>query len=198
MMLRFLSTAGPLAALFAIISLSSAPASAQIGDSTLPIDIRADHFDAFNSERRVIYTGSEEFGPVRIFQGTSSLEADRVEIFFNGAGSTTGTGPAGSWGNVERIVATGHVLYVTPEQRARGDRGEYEMESETITLTGDVVITQGENVITGSRFVTNLVTGNSTFGSSGDGERVRSVIMPRSAEATDEQGSDEDAQPSNR
>ena len=47
------------------------------------------------------------------------------------------------------------------------------MSEEVITLTGEVVITQGDNVITTNRFVNDLTTGNSNFGEAGTGERVR-------------------------
>ena len=158
-------------------------ALAQIGDSRLPLDIEADHSELFNPENRAVWTGN-----VNVVQGTSSLRADRIEVFFDG--QSTGSGPTGNLGNIERIVATGNVFYTTPEQRARGDRGVYLLAEETITLTGDVVITQGEDVFTATRFVTDLVTGNSSFGEAGDGERVRMVIHPRGNEET--AASDED------
>jgi len=148
---------------------------AQIGDSRLPLDIEADHSELFNPENRAVWTGN-----VNVVQGTSSLRADRIEVFFDG--QSTGSGPTGNLGNIERIVATGNVFYTTPEQRARGDRGVYLLAEETITLTGDVVITQGEDVFTATRFVTDLVTGNSSFGEAGDGARVRMVIHPRGNE----------------
>jgi lipopolysaccharide export system protein LptA len=152
-------------------------ALAQIGDSRLPLDIEADHSELFNPENRAVWTGN-----VNVVQGTSSLRADRIEVFFDG--ESTGSGPTGNLGNIERIVATGNVFYTTPEQRARGDRGVYLLAEETITLTGDVVITQGEDVFTATRFVTDLVTGNSSFGEAGDGARVRMVIHPRGNEET--------------
>ena len=52
-----------------------------------------------------------------------------------------------------------------------------------MTLTGDVVLTRGENVITTTRFVTNLTTGNSSFDGGESGERVRSVLFPGSENA---------------
>ena len=57
-----------------------------------------------------------------------------------------------------------------------------ELGQRPFTLTGDVVITQGEDVFTATRFVTDLVTGNSSFGEAGDGARVRMVIHPRGNE----------------
>lgn len=172
-----------LAGASALLALAAGAASAQIGDSSLPLDIEADHSELFNPENRAVWTGN-----VRVVQGDSSIQADRIEVFFDG--QSTGAGPTGNLGNIERIVATGNVFYTTPEQRARGERGVYLLESETVTLTGDVVITQGEDVFTATRFVTDLVTGNSSFGEAGDGERVRMVIHPRNAGEGEEGDSD--------
>lgn len=170
----------------ALLAATAAPAMAQIGDSTLPLDIEADHSELFNPENRAVWTGN-----VHVVQGDSSIRADRIEVFFDG--ENTGAGPTGNLGNIERIVATGNVFYTTPEQRARGDRGVYLLESETVTLTGDVVITQGEDVFTATRFVTDLVTGNSSFGEAGDGERVRMVIHPRGTDDTSPDAGAQDA-----
>ena len=158
-----------LTALAALV-LTGAPALAQIGDSDQPLDIESDHVEVFDSENRIVWTGR-----VIAVQGESTIRAQRLEAFFTGQ---PGEGGTGGWGDIERIVATRDVLYVTPTQRARGDRGVYDLASETITLTGDVVINQGDDVITTNRFVTDLVSGNSTFGEAGDGERVRVVITP--------------------
>ena len=179
------------AALAACLVLPVAPADAQIGDSSQPLDIEADHVDVYDAERRIVWTGN-----VNALQGTSSIRADRIEVFFDGEGNGTGDGMAGGWGDINRIVASDNVFYITPSQRARGNRGVYLLAEETVTLTGEVVITQGENVITANRFVTNLATGNSTFGSEGDGERVRSVIIPSSTNSAPSEP-DGDAQPSN-
>ncbi|MEP3073769.1 LptA/OstA family protein [Maricaulis sp.] len=177
-MMRLTALRACAAVLVALVLAPTALTSAslaQIGDSRLPLDIEADHSELFNPENRAVWTGN-----VNVVQGTSSLRADRIEVFFDG--QSTGSGPTGNLGNIERIVATGNVFYTTPEQRARGDRGVYLLAEETITLTGDVVITQGEDVFTATRFVTDLVTGNSSFGEAGDGARVRMVIHPRGNE----------------
>jgi len=164
-------------ALFGLINtaLSATGAMAQIGNSSLPLDIEADTFEILDAERRIVWLGN-----VHVVQGESSLQADRMDVYYNGEGT------GGGWGDIDRIVATDNVFYVTPTQRARGDRGVYELTEEIITLTGEVVITQGDNVITTNRFANNLATGNSSFGETGTGERVRMVLQPaQSSEETE-------------
>lgn len=167
-----------LSALLGLVLLGTAAASAQIGDSSLPIDIRAEHAFAVDDEKRLVWVGS-----VHAIQGDSSLRADRLEVFYSGEGGGEG------WGDIERIVAIENVFYETPSQRARGDRGVYLMANETITLTGDVVITQGENTITTDQFVSNLATGDSQFGEQGSGNRVRMVLQPQSTNAAEDDAS---------
>lgn len=161
-----------IAALAAALSLAPATAQAQVGDSRLPVEINADHAESLDSERRLMYVGN-----VRATQGSSQIIADRMDVYFTGNGE--GEGVSG-WGNIQRIVVTGNVFYTTPTQRARGDVGTYLLTDETVTLTGDVVITQGENTITTDRFQTNLATGDSSFGDSENNERVRMVLFPQS------------------
>jgi lipopolysaccharide export system protein LptA len=139
-------------------------ALAQIGDSTLPLDVGADHMENWDSERRTTLIGN-----VDIVQGDRRLMADHVELHH-------GLSETGGRGDIERIVATGNVRYYSPLQNARGDTGIYRIEDDTITLRGDVVIRQCENVITTTFFSTNLTSGDSSFGQEGNGQRVRAVL----------------------
>lgn len=167
-----------------------ATAHAQIGNSELPVEITAEHAEALDNEKRLMYVGN-----VRATQGDSSILADRMDVYFSGNGG--GEGVSG-WGDIERIEATGNVFYSTPTQRARGDLGIYLLAEETVTLTGDVVITQGENTITTNRFQTDLETGDSTFGDDEGSERVRMVLFPQGGgetegEDTPSEDTDEDS-----
>lgn len=157
-------------------TLALAPcAEAQIGRSGGPLDVQAQNMDVFDAEGRILLRGE-----VDVIQGDTRLAADQIEIFYTPGGNAA---TSGGFGDINRIVATGNVFYVTPLERARGSNGVYEAASDTVTLTGDVVLTRGENVITTTRFVTNLTTGNSSFDGGESGERVRSVLFPGSENA---------------
>ena len=54
----------------------------------------------------------------------------------------------------------------------------YEASSDTITLTGDVVLKQDKNVATGDRLVIDQKTGHTTL-TSGPNTRVRGVFYPQ-------------------
>jgi lipopolysaccharide export system protein LptA len=92
-------------------------------------------------------------------------------------------------GNIRRAEARGSVTVVTKDQNASGDLGVYDMKTKTITLTGNVVISQGKNVLHGERVVVDTVTGDARIDSGvtahdgvGSGvtprDRVRVLIVP--------------------
>ena len=61
--------------------------------------------------------------------------------------------------NIRRIEARGGVTVLTKDQNASGDLGVYDLKTKTITLSGNVVVSQGQNVIHGERVVVDTVTG---------------------------------------
>ena len=77
---------------------------------------------------------------------------------------------------------------ITKDQNASGDLGVYDLKTKTITLSGNVVVSQGPNVIHGEKVVVDMVTGNarvesgSSNGGTGAGAagpgRVRALIQP--------------------
>lgn len=105
-------------------------------------------------------------GRAELTQGDSRIRADNIEAGLNG-------------GTLTRVEASGSVYFVTPEQTIRGDRAVYTPNNDTIVLTGDVILTQGENVITGARLVYNTRTESAQM-EGGSGGRVQGVFYPQS------------------
>ena len=58
----------------------------------------------------------------------------------------------------------------------RGDKAVYTRADDTLVVTGDVVLTQGQNVLKGSRLVVYVGAGRATM-DQGPG-RVRGVFYP--------------------
>ncbi|KAA5804071.1 OstA family protein [Alkalicaulis satelles] len=129
-----------------------------------PLDISAENSEILDPQGRLIY-----WGDVNIIRGEERLRADRVEALFNRRQD-------GGDGGLRRVIATGEVFYIRPGEIARGDHGIYDLEANTITLTGAVVLTQGCNVSTGERLEADLDGGMARlFG--GEGGRVRSIFF---------------------
>ena len=174
-----------------LLALITVPAEAQIGRQGGPMDITSDRLEVIDEENKAIFSGN-----VDAAQGDTRLRADQIEVFFSeNSGSSSATG---GFGDVQRVLATGDVFYVTPSEVARGNRALYQITTETITMTGDVVLTRGENVITGSCLVANLVTGRSQINppSCADGQvsatiptgRVRAVLFPSNEPESEDEG----------
>jgi lipopolysaccharide export system protein LptA len=157
-------------------------AQAQIAtNSDAPVDITADELEVVNAQCLAVWRGAAE-----ALQDRSRLRADVLRIFnkpLAGAKTTASPVPAGgNCGPLERMEAEGNVFYVTPTQRVRGDNAVYAAAPETITITGDVVATQGKNVLSGERLVIQVKTGEARMETSVKGRnkpgRVRGVFYP--------------------
>jgi lipopolysaccharide export system protein LptA len=162
--------------------------SGPLSGSGGPIDISADELEVVDADRRAVWRGN-----VEAKQGESRMRTPVLNVFFApkagapaASASNSGGGVAGqNWGAIERMEAEGPVYYVTPTQSARGDHGTYIAASDTITLTGNVVVSQEKNVLQGEKLVIETKTGRSTMVSNAQGRnasgRVRGVFYPNSS-----------------
>ena len=109
-------------------------------------------------------------GRAEITQGQTRLRANAIQ----GAVSN---------GDLTRIEASGDVYYVTPNETIRGDRAVYTVANSTVVVTGDVILTQGQNVLTGASLSYNVDTGQARIqgGAASNGGRVRGVFYPNGA-----------------
>ena len=77
-------------------------------------------------------------------------------------------GPGGQQ-KIKRLEARGGVVVTQKEQTATGETGVFDMKTNTVTLTGNVVMTPGQNVLRGERLVVDLTTGVSRVESGKNG-----------------------------
>jgi lipopolysaccharide export system protein LptA len=139
------------------------------------------------------------YGNVQVVQGDTTMKCQTLVVFYGAedgaaktaaasepaAGKSQASGqpasviPQGAQ-DIRRIEARGGVTVVTKDQNASGDLGVYDLKAKTITLTGNVVVTQGKNVLHGDRVVVDTTTGNSRVESNAATaqNRVRALILP--------------------
>jgi lipopolysaccharide export system protein LptA len=168
------SSRTPMAALaltVAMLALVATPASAQLAESGGPISYSADNLEYSQDASQLVLTGD-----VDVLQGDTRLRADRLTMIF-AAGSGGATSGVGS-NDIERMIAEGDVYYVRPLQQARGDRAVYETASDTVTFTGNVIVTNEDNVIRGQTLVLQVATGSTTVRAQ-PGRRVQGVVNPQ-------------------
>jgi lipopolysaccharide export system protein LptA len=89
-------------------------------------------------------------------------------------------GPGGEQ-KIKRLEARGDVVVTQKDQTATGELGIFDMPSNTVTLTGNVMMTQGQNVLRGDKLVVNLTSGVSRVESAKGGlGRVEGLFIPSS------------------
>lgn len=170
-----------LASCLLVFFLFALPASAQLSRNGGKTQIGANELQVAERESRAVYLGE-----VDVVQGDARLRADKLTINF--AGSATSIN-GGGFGDVENMLAEGNVFYITPSLRARGNTGLYDAATETIILTGDVIISRGEDVAKGERLVLKTATGESTLtggtnsgGAEVPNSRVITILDPQNAD----------------
>ena len=81
-----------------------------------------------------------------------------------------------------RSEARGAVVVTQKEQTATGELGIFDMKANTVTLTGNVMMTQGKNVLRGEKLIVDLTSGVSRVESGKNGTgRVQGLFLPGSA-----------------
>jgi lipopolysaccharide export system protein LptA len=123
-------------------------------DSGQPVDVKSETLEVYQNEQKAIFIGN-----VVAKQGDSTLRSARLTVFYDNA-SSGGKGSAPTQASsIKKLEATGGVVVTSADQKATGASGVFDMASNTATLTGDVVLTQGPNVIRGKTLVVDLKTG---------------------------------------
>ena len=90
-------------------------------------------------------------------------------------------GPGGQQ-RIKRLEARGGVVVTQKEQTATGESGVFDMKTNTVTLNGKVVMTQGQNVLRGDRLVVNLTSGVSRVDPAGTAEAAcKACFSPATA-----------------
>jgi len=169
-----------IAALAATLALASTDAGSQAGPPNAlqgfsknrnePIKIQAAALEVRDKDKIATFTGD-----VHVIQGDTDLRCKVLVVFYEQEPSKPGMpaaepGPGGQQ-QIRRMEAKGGVVVTQKEQTATGDFGEFEMRTNTATLTGNVVVTKTDSVMKGQKLVVNLTTGVSQL----DG-RVEALI----------------------
>ena len=166
-----------LAAALAVLA-GAGPASAQLSQNGGPVSYSADNLEYFDAEHRLVLTGD-----VDVVLNDARLRANRITLFFsNSTASPQSSSGLGS-GDIQRMLAEGEVYYVRPAQSARGDHADYEVNTDSVTFTGNVVVASTENVIRGDTLVLKI-SDRQTVIRPTTGGRVRGVFVPHQGTAT--------------
>lgn len=149
------------------------------GSRGQPIDIESNKVDLDDRQRLVTFSGA-----VRAVQGDMVIESRRMQVKFTDKTAENGSAGAGEAADIASIAADGKVQITTRTQTVTSDWALFEAAEHTITIGGNVVLSQGKNVIKGDRLVIDTVTGRSRLENETDlatGGRVRGLFVPRTS-----------------
>ncbi|WP_316858774.1 LptA/OstA family protein [uncultured Cohaesibacter sp.] len=142
-------------------------------DPDAPIEIEADQLDIYDKEKVAIFKGD-----VRAVQGDTTLLTATLTIHYEGGG-------AGTAQSITRLEAHGGVKVIQLDQQASGNSASVDMDKEIIILNGDVVLTQGQNVLRGKKLIVNMRNGAAQLvsdqvpqGATGTKKRVQGLFIP--------------------
>ncbi len=155
---------GPLLPVFLSLALAAGAAMGQTTgfgnpqDVKQPVEVTADSLTVDQKTGQATFSGN-----VLIGQGAMRLSAARVTVTY----------AQGDQRRISALHAQGNVTLASGEDAAEAQAADYDVETGTIVLTGDVLLTQGGNLLAGDKVTVNLESG--TANASG---RVRSVLQP--------------------
>jgi lipopolysaccharide export system protein LptA len=179
----------------AILAAAGLPASAQPGagkgvpnalqgfsqNRGQPVQIEAASLEVRDKEKIATFSGN-----VKVVQGDTTMRCKSLVVFYEqsgdkdkgkgGAMKTATPGPGGS-SQIRRLEARGGVTVTQKDQTASGDTGLFDMKTNTVTLTGNVVVSQGPNIMRGDRLVVDMTTGVSRVEAGKSGGPVRMLIQ---------------------
>ncbi|MEM9495496.1 MAG: LptA/OstA family protein [Pseudomonadota bacterium] len=137
--------------------LLAAPAMAQlVASSDEPVDITGD--TAEFKDNLAIWTGN-----VRVVQGESILTAARLEAELDDAG------------DFDKIYAFGTVRYSNGAEAITGEEAVFDSVERTITMSRNVILTQGKQVLSAGSVIYWVDTGRVKLNPA-DGSRIRGIF----------------------
>lgn len=119
-------------------------------DAGAQVEVTADQLSIDQADGTAVFSGN-----VTVSQGEMRLTAGEVRVHY-------GAQDGGSR-RIERLEAAGGVTLVAGAEAAEAHEAVYTIESGTIVMTGDVVVTQGPNALSSQRLTVNLESGTGTL-----------------------------------
>lgn len=155
---------------------AASPFGAIGGGGKEPIKIDADRLDVFDRENKAIFAGN-----VVAVQGEATIRCSSLTVHYKRAKKdgegTEKTAAEMAENGIQKVDCAGPVTVVQKDQVATGDNAVFDQVAKRIVLTGNVVLSQCQNVTRGSRLVYDMNTGRANM-DPGAGGRVSAMFVP--------------------
>jgi lipopolysaccharide export system protein LptA len=130
------------------------------------VNITADEMEVFDAEHQTVFRGN-----VMAVQTDQQIQADQMTVtnvdVKQDDGSTRST--------PDLIDSRGHVTITTKGQVITGEACLFHVRANTMTVTGNVVLTQGKTVVKGQKLELDLKTNHMQM----TGGRVQGSFVPK-------------------
>lgn len=126
-------------------------------DTSMPVEVDADSLSINNADGSAFFSGN-----VVVAQGDMRLTAGEVRVEYTADG-----------GGIKILRASGGVTLISSADAAEAQEAVYTIDTGNVVMTGDVVLTQGQNAISGQKLTINLKDGTGMM----EG-RVKTVFSP--------------------
>lgn len=161
---------------FPLLSLAESPFDVSKHNQNSPVEVTSDMLEVFQEKNIAVFSGN-----VIATQDNLSMNSAKMTVHYKREQDFTGE----THNRISKIEAEGNLILKTPKEKASGDKGDFDIIKGVITITGNVELKSGENVIKGNKFVYDVNTGQSKIisgtnksGGKNDSGRVRGVFVP--------------------
>lgn len=161
-----------------------------------PVKINAAELEVHDKDKMAVFSGD-----VHLVQGDTDMRSGSLVVYYDdqpppapppkpgkGAPASAQITPQQNQ-QIKKVEAKGRVIVKQKDQTATGDLGTFDMRANTVTMTGNVVISRGPNVLRGDILTVNMNTGDSAMtcrqGGCGRDGRVQMLIVPGSMKGPD-------------
>lgn len=127
-----------------------------------PIEITSEKLDFDYKARRVVFRGN-----VDVVQGEVRLQSDVLTVDYVQVGNNQ---------QLKGVTADGHVAISQGPKKASGNHAVFDQSTRTVVLTGDAVLEEGSNQVSGDKIVVH--PDDSRMEVLGQNRRVKVVLFP--------------------
>jgi lipopolysaccharide export system protein LptA len=154
--------------IFAALALVAMPLFAFAEKATGNVEVEADQMEIIDTEKKTIFTGNV----------VSTRPSETVKAYEMVVTSADVKQPDGTMKSVtDKVNAKGHVVINTKNQTITGAAAIFDVQNNTLEVTGAVRVVQGDTNLRGNRLVVNL--DNNHLQMTGGKERVKASFVPK-------------------
>ncbi len=132
--------------------------SGLVQNTTEPVEVTADSLSIDQANGSAVFRGN-----VLVVQGGIRMSAAEIVVIY----------AADQAGRIKELRASGGVTLVSPSEAAEAGEAIYALDSGTVSMTGNVLLTQGSSALSADSLVIDLTAGTGLMQG-----RVRTVFQP--------------------